>query len=308
MINRTIIRLKIVQLIYAYYQNSDRGMVAVEKELMYSLSKAYDLYNFLLCLVVDLTDYVERVITEQEEVNRVAHIDTVISHRLIDNKFANVLSRNEMLQNFRDNQHLTWKNETEYLRHLYDKILNSDYYADYMALPTVEFDNDREFWRLIYKNIIMKDEEIDAIIEDMSLYWNDDKETVDTFVLKTIKRFTAESTAEQPLMPQFRDDDDIEFAKRLLTRTISNSGYYQSLISGSTRNWELNRIAFMDLVIMQVALAEMLSFPEIPVSVTLNEYIELAKCYSTPKSHIYINGILDNIAKQLRADGKLIKG
>lgn len=308
MINRTIIRLKIVQLIYAYYQNSDRGMVAVEKELMYSLSKAYDLYNFLLCLVVDLTDYVERVITEQEEVNRVAHIDTAISHRLIDNKFANVLSRNEMLQNFRDNQHLTWKNETEYLRHLYDKILNSDYYADYMALPTVEFDNDREFWRLIYKNIIMKDEEIDAIIEDMSLYWNDDKETVDTFVLKTIKRFTAESTAEQPLMPQFRDDDDIEFAKRLLTRTISNSGYYQSLISGSTRNWELNRIAFMDLVIMQVALAEMLSFPEIPISVTLNEYIELAKCYSTPKSHIYINGILDNIAKQLRADGKLIKG
>ena len=307
MINRTIIRLKIVQLIYAYYQNGGRRLEAVEKELMYSLSKAYDLYNYLLCLLVDYTRYVEEVITEQEEINRVAHIDIAISHRLIDNKFVAVLRENEMLQNFRNNQHLSWIDDRNYLRHLYDKIMSSEYLADYEALVETTFDDDREFWRKVYKNIIMKDDEIDAILEDMSLYWNDDKEIVDTFVLKTIKRFNADSTSEQPLMPQFRDDDDIMFAKRLLSRTIENAQYYQSLISKSTRNWEFNRIAFMDLVIMQVALAEMLSFPEIPVSVTINEYLEIAKYYSTPKSFLYINGVLDNIAKKLHDEGKMMK-
>ena len=307
MINRTIIRLKIVQLIYAYYQNGGRRIDAVEKELMYSLSKAYDLYNYLLCLMVDLTRYAEEMVSEQEEVNRVAHIDTVISHRLTDNKFVAILSENEMLKQFRDNQHLTWMYDRDYLKHLYAAILESEYYADYMSLENTTFDDDREFWRRIYKNIIMKDTEIDDLLEDKSIYWNDDKETVDTFVLKTIKRFTSESTAEFQLMPQFRDEEDIDYAKRLLNRTIENAAYYQSLIGKSTRNWELKRIAFMDLVIMQVAIAEMLSFPEIPVSVTINEYIELAKCYSTPKSHIYINGIIDNIANRLRSEGKLMK-
>lgn len=307
MINRTIIRLKVVQLVYAYYQNGGRRTEAVEKELMYSLSKAYDLYNYLLCLIVDFTKYAEEVIADQEEKNRVAHIETEISHRLIDNKFAIVLHDNEMLANFRNNQHLSWKDERDYLRRLYDKVVNSEYYSDYLAIKETTFDDDREFWRRVYKNIIMKDEEIDTIIEDMSLYWNDDKEIVDTFVLKTIKRFTAESTSEQPLMPQFRDEDDVMFAKRLLNRTIDNAQYYQSLISSTTRNWEFNRIAFMDLVIMQIALAEIFSFPEIPISVTMNEYLEIAKCYSTPKSSTYINGIIDNIAKRLRSEGKLMK-
>lgn len=307
MINRTIIRLKIVQLIYAYYQNGGRRIDAVEKELMYSLSKAYDLYNYLLCLMVDLTRYAEEVVTEQEEKNRVAHIDAQISHRLLDNKFVAVLSQNEMLNQFRDNQHLTWMDDRNYLKHLYAAITESEYYSDYMSLEDTSFEDDREFWRRVYKNIIMKDTEIDEILEDKSLYWNDDKETVDTFVLKTIKRFTADSSAEHQLMPQFRDEEDVDYAKRLLDRTIENAGYYQSLISNSTRNWELKRIAFMDLVIMQVAVAEMLSFPEIPVSVTINEYIELAKCYSTPKSHMYINGIIDNIANRLRSEGKLMK-
>ncbi|MCR4769476.1 MAG: transcription antitermination factor NusB [Bacteroidaceae bacterium] len=307
MINRTLIRLKIVQLIYEYYQNGNRSIEAVGKELMYSLSKAYELYNLLLCLMIDLTRYADEVINKQEEINRVTHANKEISHRLLENKFIAILEKNKMLNQYREEKKLSWMDDKNYLKYLYDIIVQSEYYADYLAPNEVTFDDDREFWRKVYKNIIMKDTEIDDIIEDMCIYWNDDKETVDTFVIKTIKRFTAESTEEQPLMPEFRDEEDVHFADRLLRRTIENAEYYQSLISQSAHNWELNRIAFMDLVIMQVAIAEILSFPEIPVSVTINEYIELAKCYSTPKSHIYINGIVDNVAKRLRNAGKLMK-
>ena len=156
--------------------------------------------------------------------------------------------------------------------------------------------------RLIYNN-----EELDALLEDQSLYWNDDKETVDTFVVKTIKRFNEETGAEQELLPEYKDEDDREFARRLLRRTLTNCDYYRHLISENIRNWELDRVAYMDVIIMQCALAELLSFPNIPINVTLNEYVELAKLYSTAKSGSFVNGTLDGIVKILRKEGKLTK-
>ena len=145
------------------------------------------------------------------------------------------------------------------------------------------------------------------MLEDQSLYWNDDKEIVDTFVLKTIKRFDPKNGDRQELLPEFKDEDDKDFARRLFRRAILNADYYRHLISQHSRNWDLNRVAVMDVIIMQIALAEILSFPNIPVNVSLNEYVEIAKLYSTPKSGAFINGTLDGIVKQLKQESKLTK-
>ena len=148
---------------------------------------------------------------------------------------------------------------------------------------------------------------MDEVLEDQSLYWNDDKEIVDTFVLKTIKRFAPENGDKQELLPEFKDDEDKDYARRLFRRTILNADYYRHLISEHSKNWDLKRVAAMDVVIMQVALAEILTFPNIPVNVSLNEYVEIAKLYSTPKSGGFINGTLDGIVNQLKKENKLTK-
>jgi len=307
MINRTLIRLKIIQLMYAFYQNGDKNIETAEKELLFSLSKAYDLYNYLLMLIVAVTRYGVTVVEHLEEVNKAAHIKDKVSHRFIDNQFSMQLEQNEQLEEFKKNQKRSWDNEIAYIKKLYEAITSSDIYAEYMALESTDYNDDREFWRKAYKNIIMKDEQLDDVIEDMSLYWNDDREIVDTFILKTIKRFDPANGSAQELMPEYKDIEDREFATRLFRRTILNDEYYRELIARRVKNYEFNRLAYMDIIIMQVAVAEMLSFPNIPVSVTINEYVEIAKWYSTPKSGGYVNGIVDAVAKQLKREGKLGK-
>ena len=307
MINRTLIRLKIVQLMYAYYQNSGKSIDTAEKELLFSLSKAYDLYNYMLLLMVSVSRYAYKQVEEKEEINKVGHIDEVVSHRFADNQFTAQLEANKQLQEFVDTKKKSWNNDIDYIKKLYSDIIQSEYYQEYMAMDNVTYADDREVWRKIYKNIIMKDERIDDILEEQSLYWNDDREIIDTFVLKTIKKFDPANGANQELVPEYKDMEDQEVAIRLFRRTIMNDEYYRSLIGKSVKNWEFNRLAYMDVVIMQIAIAELPSFPQIPISVTINEYVEIAKWYSTPKSSGYVNGIIDSIAKMLKKENKLTK-
>lgn len=307
MINRTLIRLKIVQLMYAYYQNSGKSIDTAEKELLFSLSKAYDLYNYMLLLMVSVSRYAYKQVEEKEEMNKVGHIDEKVSHRFADNQFTAQLEANKQLIEFAETKKKSWNNDIDYIKKLYNDIIQSEYYQEYMAMEEVTYAEDREVWRKIYKNIIMKDERIDEILEEQSLYWNDDRDIIDTFVLKTIKKFDPANGANQELVPEYKDAEDQEFAIRLFRRTITNDEYYRSLIGRSVKNWEFNRLAYMDVVIMQIAIAELLSFPQIPVSVTINEYVEIAKWYSTPKSSGYVNGIIDSIAKMLKKENKLTK-
>ena len=189
MINRTLIRLKIVQLMYAFYQNSGKNIDTAEKELLFSLSKAYDLYNYMLLLMVSVARYAFLQVEHKEHMNKVGHIDEVVSHRFADNQFTSQLEINHQLQEFVDTKKKTWDNDMDYVKKLYNDIIQSDYYKEYMAMDKVTYADDRELWRKLYKNIVMKDERIDDILEEQSLYWNDDRDVVDTFVLKTIKRF-----------------------------------------------------------------------------------------------------------------------
>ena len=292
MINRELIRIKIVQL--------------AEKELLFSLSKAYDLYNYLLDLMVAIT---------QEERHRLDVLNQraeregtqPASPKFAFNKFAVQLEENKMLNEFLEDKKLTWKDDIEFIRKLCNQIEQSELYQEYMKTPETSYDEDRELWRRLYKMFIETNDDLDALLEEKSLYWNDDKEVVDTFVLKTIKRFDPKNKNKQELLPEWKDVEDKDFARKLFRSTILNADEYQHYMSEASRNWDFSRLAYMDVVIMQIAIAEMLTFPNIPVSVTINEYVELAKLYSTPRSGGYINGMLDSIARHLIDSGKMMK-
>jgi N utilization substance protein B len=307
MINRVLIRLKIIQIVYAYYQNGGKNLDTAEKELFFSFSKAYDLYNYLLLLMIALTEYAQKRIDTAKAKLKPTAEELNPNLRFVQNKFVAQLEVNKQLREFVDNQKRTWDNDQEFVKELFDRIAASDLYKEYMASEDDSYAADREFWRKAYKTFIMNNESLDQVLEDQSLYWNDDKEIVDTFVLKTIKRFDEKNGKSQPLLPEFKDDDDQEYARRLFRRSILNADYYRHLISENTKNWDLDHIAFMDVIIMQTALAEILSFPNIPISVSLNEYLEIAKLYSTRKSAGFINGTLDGIINNLKKDGKLNK-
>ena len=307
MINRVLIRLKIVQIVYAYYQNGGKNLDTAEKELFFSLSKAYDLYNYLLLLMVEVTKQANKRLNAAKNKLVPTKEELFPNTKFVENRFIAQLEVNKQLLEFSNNQKKTWENEADFVKTLCDKILESDIYKEYMASETSSYEEDRELWRKIYKTYIFNNDSLDQVLEDQSLYWNDDKEIVDTFVLKTIKRFDEKKGANQELLPEFKDDEDQEFARRLFRRTILNSDYYRHLVSENTKNWDLDRVAFMDVVIMQIALAEILSFPNIPVSVSLNEYVEIAKLYSTPKSGGFINGTLDGIVNSLKKENKLTK-
>ena len=307
MINRVLIRLKIVQIVYAYYQNGGKNLDTAEKELFFSLSKAYDLYNYLLLLMVEVTKQANKRLNAAKNKLVPTKEELFPNTKFVENRFIAQLEVNKQLLEFSNNQKKTWENEADFVKTLCDKILESDIYKEYMASETSSYEEDRELWRKLYKNIIFNNIELDQVLEDQSLYWNDDKEIVDSFVLKTIKRFDEKNGAKQELLPEFKDEEDQDFARRLFRRTILNADYYRHLISENTKNWDLDRVAFMDVVIMQIALAEILSFPNIPVSVSLNEYVEIAKLYSTPKSGGFINGTLDGIVNSLKKENKLTK-
>lgn len=307
MINRVLIRLKIVQIVYAFYQNGSKNLDSAEKELFFSLSKAYDLYNYLLLLMIALTNYAQKRIDAAK--NKLAPTAEELNPNLkfIENKFIAQLEVNKQLMEFAANQKRSWDNDEDFVKSLYEQLIASDIYKEYMASTETSYEADREFWRKLYKGLIFNNESLDALLEEQSLYWNDDKEIVDTFVLKTIKRFDEKNGANQELLPEFKDEEDQEFARRLFRRTILNCDYYRHLISENTRNWDLDRVALMDVIIMQCALAEILSFPNIPISVSLNEYVDIAKVYSTFKSGGFVNGTLDGIVNQLKKEGKLAK-
>lgn len=306
MINRKLIRVKIVQLTYAYYQNGHHNMDTAEKELLFSLSKAYDLYNYLLGLIVAITQEERRRVDIATRRAEREGTETP-SQRFAFNKFATQLEENKQLNLFMEDKKMSWENDVEAVRKLCDQIERSPFYQEYMMSDAEDYETDRELWRRIYRTLIQGNEDLDAILEEKSLYWNDDKEIVDTFVLKTIKRFDPANKADQELLPEYDDTEDREYALKLFRSTILNADTYQRYMSETSRNWNFSRLAYMDVVLMQIAIAEMLTFPNIPISVTINEYVDLAKLYSTPKSGGYINGMLDAIARHLVDTGRLLK-
>ena len=305
MINRELIRIKIVQLTYAYYQNGNKNIDVAEKELFFSLSKAYDLYNQLLALIVAVTKEAQRRLEVLQAKARREGTEEP-SQKLAFNRFAIQLEENKQLMEFVETQKRTWADEPEFVGKLLEQIEQSQIYADYLTAED-DYDTDREFWRRIYRALIQENEDLDTLLEEQSLYWNDDKEVVDTFVLKTIKRFDEKNGSRQALLAEYDSEEEKDYARKLFRATIMNGDEYQHYMSEASLNWDFSRLAYMDVIIMQIAIAEMMTFPTIPLSVTINEFVDLAKVYSTPRSFGYINGMLDAIARHLIRQGRLMK-
>lgn len=321
MINRILIRIKVIQLLYAYRNNkngvtestaSDKKQLALlvkqaEKELITSLDQTYALYHWMLQLMVELHLYAIKRIEMGMNKLRPTQEERNPNMRFINNVFSKQLTNNKALAAYVKEEGISWGEETDLIKLLYNQLIATDFYQAYMKESERSYENDKFLWRQIIKKVIIPSTALEERLEEMNLYWNDDFETVISFVEKTIKRFSEENGADQELLEKYRDAEDLEYAKKLLATAITEQSNYEKLIQKTAQNWESERIACMDMVILQAALAEIYSFPTIPINVTLNEFIEISKYYSTEKSSLFINGILDKIVTDLRNEGTLIK-
>lgn len=307
MINRVLIRIRVVQMLFSYSQNGTNDLKKAENEFLFSLQKSYDLYFYLLLLLVELTDaYAGRVDARKSKLLPTQE-DMSPNTKMLDNKFINQLRANKQFTKYLEERPFSWTEHEAFVRNILNNILDSEIYKEYCQSNNEDYNEDREFWRKVFKQIICASEDLYTLLEDESLFWNDDIEIVQSFVIKTIKRFEEKNGAEQMLLPMFKDDSDREFAIKLLRESLLNSKEYREIIDKYTKNWESERIAIMDMIIMQIATAEILNFPSIPISVTLNEYIDISKSYSTAKSASFINGILDTMVKEFKEQKKIIK-
>lgn len=307
MINRVLIRIKVLQIVYSYYQNGNGDLKTAENELMFSLKKSYDLYYYFLLLIVEVTNLHRRNLDNRKHKFMPTEEDLNPNTRLIDNRFAAQLAENEALLKYISEESISWANDEDFIKDVLESILTSDIYKEYLQNTEDNYEVDREFWRVVFKRLICCSEMVEQYLEDKSIYWNDDISIIETFTLKTIKKFEEGNGSKQELLPMFRDINDKLFATKLLHQTLLKGSEYRARIEKHVKNWETDRVANIDMYIMQIALAEIMTFPTIPTTVTLNEYIDIAKHYSTPKSGIFINGLLDAIVNELKNEQLLLK-
>ena len=310
MINRDLIRLKVVQLIYAYYQNEDRPLNVVMQELDYSLQKAHELYLFLLTTLAEIRELAEKHVEVHLQHNQRLgiRIEAPLPEQYIaENKFLQQLSDNDALIEYREKRKQEWDDEEVLVKNTLKAITDSEILSIYIENGVFDYEADRELVRKLYKAFVMNNEEYDSLLEEHGIYWNDDKEIIDSFVIKTIKRFEPENGSSQELLPAFSNEEDQDFAHKLFKEVIARGEETRGLIRDNCKNWEFNRLAFMDIIITQIAITEIMIFPNIPISVSFNEYLDIAKVYSTPKSSSYINGLLDHIVKKLKEEQIILK-
>ena len=303
-----MLRIRIVQMMFAYLNSGAGNARAAEKQLLQSFQDTYDLYFQLLCLPVEITRFAEQKIENAKAKYLPTEEERNPNMRFVENTFVAQLSKNVDLNlRMKDSKRISWSEADEVIAELYHQVVNSDVYKEYMEKPVVSYEDDKQVWRRLLTDVLLPNETLAETLESMSIYWSGDLEAVASFVIKTIRRFQADKEHAQELLPMFSDEEDGEYAMKVLRNVIDNLDEYRQLIDEHTKNWDVERLAYMDIVIMLVAVAEIMSVPTIPISVTLNEYMEIAKEYSTEKSAAFINGVLDNIVKKLKNDKKLIK-
>jgi N utilization substance protein B len=278
-----------------------------EKELRFSLTKTYDLYHYLLALLIEIADFAQHRI-DSNKAKLVPHYEDLHPNtRFVDNRLIHQLRTNRRLQAYLRQSKPSWVNHPELIRELYAFLTETEFFREYMSAPSNAYEDDRKLLEKILQNIILISEDLYLMLEEESIYWNDDMDLVVAMIQKTLKFFTSQSDEFQPLLPMFKDADDEQFSKDLLRKTVINHDELRHMIENYASNWDLDRIAFMDILIMQLALTEFIYFPSIPTKVSLNEYIELSKYYSTDKSRNFINGILDKALKEMKLEGKVKK-
>lgn len=307
MVSRRLLRIKTLQICYAYLKSSDQSINQTEKDLFFSIQKSYDLYHYLLLLIIDVAAYAESRIELAKQKRIPTQEDLDPNTKFIDNKLIKLLGENLDLKKYLSDHKLSWVNYPELIKNLYLEIRESEIYSKYMSSETRGFTEDKKFVSDIYSKIVINFEPLYQNLEEQSIFWNDDVEFVLGMIIKSLRLFKAASDENVKLMPLFKNEEDRDFVKRLFRKAVLNHKEYEQLVSQFIKNWDVERIAFMDIVVMSLAIAEMVEFTEIPIKVSLDEYIEIAKFYSTEKSNVFINGILDKIVEHLKEEGKIRK-
>lgn len=308
MLNRRHLRIKVLQALYAFFQSEEENFNRTEKELLGALDRIYELYLYLLLSFEELKTVAEIQIEDRKNKIRPEAQDLDPNMRFVENRFFAQLDGSKQLRRLSEEHKVSWRGDAnrEMFKKIFSQLRESEAYFAYMAAETDSYEEDRQFALNIFKSDIANSELIYNFFEEKSIHWLDDIDLACSMVLKTIKAAKEDEAPE--IMPLFKDpEDEIPFVKTLLRKTIAHDKENIALIDELTKNWEIDRIAKMDIILMKMAITEFQEFNNIPTKVTLNEYIEISKFYSTPKSNGFINGILDRAIERLTQDNKIKK-
>jgi transcription antitermination protein NusB len=307
MISRRLLRIKALQILFAFYRGENDSLAKADKELLHSIKKGYDLYHYLFLLLLEIQNYAQRRIDTSRQKLMPTPEDLSPNTRFVDNPVFSILQHNSEISAYLAYNKLSWANYPELIKKLYQKLSASDYYLKYMDLPTVEFSNHKQLLVHFLSKELLEFDDFIQCLEEQSIYWNDDLEFMIGMVVKTIKKFEENQSESVPVFPMYKNEEDEDFAVRLLRKVVLNHSENTKIIDKFTKNWDVDRIASMDILIMEMALTEITDFPSVPVKVSFNEYIEISKYYSTDQSSIFINGVLDKIIASYRNEDKIQK-
>jgi N utilization substance protein B len=308
MLNRRHLRIKVLQALYAYFQSDEDNFRRTENEMLNAIERIYDLYLYLMLTFEELASIEERRLDELKSKIRPTEADINPNRKFVENSVFKMLIENKSLRRAAEENKVNWigDEDQEMFRKVMGHIRESENYFAYMNNQQIGFEADLEFTMALFKSEIANSELIYHFFEEKSIQWMDDIDLACSMVLKTLKAFQADELNE--ILPLHKDEkDEKEFVQILLRKTIDRDQENLKLIDDLTKNWDLDRIAKMDIIIMKMAITELQEFNSIPKKVTLNEYIEISKFYSTPKSNAFINGILDKAIDRLEKENKIQK-
>lgn len=306
MLNRRYLRIKVLQALYSFYQDDRLDLPVKEKELIKSVDKIYDLYLYLILILKELRNVAERTIEERKKKMLPTANDLNPNTRFINDPVLLKIDSSPLLAQLKKDRVIMWTiDEEPAIKKIYAEIIASADYAAYCDAPDVSFEESKKFIHTIYKKFISDNELIKHYLFEKNIHWAGDYTLATLSAMKTIKAF--KEAGELELMPLYKADDDHDYMVTLFRHTILDDTNVSAILKDKISNWEPERIAAIDMMLMKMAITEILQFPAIPVKVTLNEYIEISKQYSSPKSNTFINGILDAVVKDLRSQNKLAK-
>ena len=313
MLSRRNFRVKTMQALYAFFQSGNDRLDLAEKELFRSIDKIHELYITQLSFFIAFHEFCKVRMEDAKLKFLPTEDDLEPNLRFIENTLLMQLAENKDLGKWIDSYKISWAEETELIRKLYKKTRESQDYIDYMAAETMDYEGHKEFLLKLFKKHIAKSKDLSFIYEEKSIYWVDDLVMVNLMVLKTLLGFSENTSAGDALPGLYGDksakevEDDRKFIRDLFRKTILHSDEYEAMIKEKVQNWELERVASMDVLLLKMALAELTTFPSIPVKVSMDEYIEMSKNYSSPKSKVFINGVLDRLVAELKEGKKIAK-
>lgn len=313
MLSRRYLRIKVLQSLYAFHQEGSDNVAAAERSLFKSLDKLYELYIYQLSLIVAIVEFARQRIEENKQKFLPTADDLIPNMRFAENQLINKLEINRQLNRLTNEYHIYWKDEEDLIRKLYNKFRESEEFLTYMNSDEHSFSRDKYIVSKVLLAIIAESELLRFYYEEKYIYWNEDFDLSIMMVDKTLASFKEKNDEFTVLPKLLKDEDrdggseDKEFIKILFRKTITLRNESEKMIDEQTDNWETERIALMDMLLIKMALTELTEMPSIPVKVTLNEYIELSKEYSTPRSKIFVNGILDKLIAKLKQSGKIKK-